>query len=217
MAELRLAVQGHGRFEGLPARTTLARWVGRSIERDAEITLRFVGVGRSIERDAEITLRFVGAAEGRRLNRDYRGSDYATNVLTFDYAAAPAVQSDIVLCVPVIRRATTSPTCWCTACCTRTATGTTATATRRGCSGARSRCWPRWELPIRTAERPRGGTGASPVPARTSVFTITKTALPQGGGSGVRRLRGFRHARRQRLWLCCALRNCRAAAAARHR
>jgi probable rRNA maturation factor len=87
MAELRLAVQGHGRFEGLPARTTLARWVGRSIERDAEITLRF-----------------VGAAEGRRLNRDYRGSDYPTNVLTFDYAAAPAVQSDIVLCVPVIRR-----------------------------------------------------------------------------------------------------------------
>jgi len=87
MAELRLAVQGRARFEGLPARTTLARWVGRSLERDAEITLRF-----------------VGAAEGRRLNRDFGGRDHATNVLTFDYRRAPAVQADIVLCVPVIRR-----------------------------------------------------------------------------------------------------------------
>jgi probable rRNA maturation factor len=87
MAELRLAVQGHSRFKGLPARPTLARWVRLALERDAEITLRF-----------------VGAAEGRRLNRDYRGKDRATNVLTFGYAAAPAVQADIVLCVPVIRR-----------------------------------------------------------------------------------------------------------------
>ena len=87
MAGLRLAVQGQARFKGLPARPTLARWVALALERDAEITLRF-----------------VGAAEGRRLNRDFRGGDYATNVLTFAYAAAPAVHADIVLCVPVIRR-----------------------------------------------------------------------------------------------------------------
>lgn len=87
MAELRLAVQGHARFEGLPARPTLARWIGLALERDAEITLRF-----------------VGAAEGRRLNRDFRGRDYATNVLTFGYSAAPTVHADIVLCVPVVRR-----------------------------------------------------------------------------------------------------------------
>ena len=34
---------------------------------------------------AELTVRFVDADEGRALNRDYRGKDYATNVLTFAY------------------------------------------------------------------------------------------------------------------------------------
>ena len=38
---------------------------------------------------AEIAVRVVGADEGRQLNRDYRGKDYATNVLTFDYSGAP--------------------------------------------------------------------------------------------------------------------------------
>ena len=36
---------------------------------------------------AELTVRIVGAEEGRALNREYRGKDYATNVLTFDYSA----------------------------------------------------------------------------------------------------------------------------------
>jgi len=64
----------------------------------------------------EVTLRVVGAAEGRRLNRTFRGRDYATNVLSFAYAPArsardprsraraAAVRGDIVLCHPVIRR-----------------------------------------------------------------------------------------------------------------
>ncbi|MCU0921412.1 MAG: rRNA maturation factor, partial [Burkholderiaceae bacterium] len=30
---------------------------------------------------AQITVRIVGEDEGRALNRDYRGKDYATNVL----------------------------------------------------------------------------------------------------------------------------------------
>ena len=32
---------------------------------------------------AEITIRMVGEEEGRQLNQDFRGKDYATNVLTF--------------------------------------------------------------------------------------------------------------------------------------
>jgi len=32
-----------------------------------------------------MTLRIVDEAEGRKLNKDYRGKDYATNVLTFVY------------------------------------------------------------------------------------------------------------------------------------
>ncbi len=53
-------------------------------------------------RPAEITVRVVGAAEGRKLNHSYRHKDYATNVLTFDYAQAPVVSADLVLCAPVI-------------------------------------------------------------------------------------------------------------------
>ncbi len=87
MASAGLSIQGQSRFTGLPARATLAHWIAAA------------GAG-----DAELTVRFVGAAEGRRLNRTFRGKDYATNVLTFAYTQVPRVQADIVLCVPVVRR-----------------------------------------------------------------------------------------------------------------
>lgn len=79
---------------GLPTRAQLRRWAQAALLQDAEVTLRF-----------------VGAAEGRRLNRDYRGKDYATNVLTFTYGpASPStphaspLSGDIVLCAPVVAR-----------------------------------------------------------------------------------------------------------------
>jgi probable rRNA maturation factor len=84
---LHLSVQGLARFAALPSRAMLARWVAAALDRDAEVTLRF-----------------VGSVEGRRLNRHFRDQDHATNVLTFAYAREPAVMADIVLCVPVIRR-----------------------------------------------------------------------------------------------------------------
>lgn len=52
---------------------------------------------------ARITVRFVDAHEGRALNRDYRGKDAATNVLAFGYAAAPRLEGDLVLCLPLAR------------------------------------------------------------------------------------------------------------------
>lgn len=51
----------------------------------------------------EITVRVVGHDEGRTLNAGYRGRDYATNVLTFDYAREPVVVADLVLCAPVLQ------------------------------------------------------------------------------------------------------------------
>ncbi|MFL9926468.1 rRNA maturation RNase YbeY [Herbaspirillum lusitanum] len=56
---------------------------------------------------AELTLRFVDAEEGRTLNRDYRGKDYATNVLTFAYTEdeeAEVTQADIIFCTDVLQR-----------------------------------------------------------------------------------------------------------------
>jgi len=51
---------------------------------------------------AEIAVRIVGVDEGLSLNRDFRGADHATNVLTFAYAREPAILADLVLCAPVV-------------------------------------------------------------------------------------------------------------------
>ncbi|MDT7834257.1 rRNA maturation RNase YbeY [Aquabacterium sp. OR-4] len=58
----------------------------------------------ALDAPAEMTVRFVGDEEGRALNRDYRGKDYATNVLTFDYAQEPLVMADLVLAAGVVAR-----------------------------------------------------------------------------------------------------------------
>ncbi|MGD9872149.1 MAG: rRNA maturation RNase YbeY [Thauera sp.] len=69
----------------------------------------------ALARDAAVTVRLVDETEGRELNRDYRGKDYATNVLTFSYAegedlpgmpapGAGVLAGDLVLCVPVVMR-----------------------------------------------------------------------------------------------------------------
>jgi probable rRNA maturation factor len=87
---LTLAVQYAASGGDLPARALLRRWARAALARDAAITLRF-----------------VDAAEGRALNRRYRRRDRATNVLAFVYHDAwggRAVEGDIVLCAPVMRR-----------------------------------------------------------------------------------------------------------------
>ncbi len=59
---------------------------------------------------AELTIRFVDAAEGQQLNREYRGKDYATNVLTFAYNEGAEIlddeptRADIILCTDVLQR-----------------------------------------------------------------------------------------------------------------
>jgi probable rRNA maturation factor len=57
----------------------------------------------ALARPAEVTLRFVAETEGRRLNREFRGKDYATNVLTFVYSPRP-LSGDVVICAPVVAR-----------------------------------------------------------------------------------------------------------------
>jgi probable rRNA maturation factor len=58
----------------------------------------------ALAHDAEMTVRIVDAEEGQALNSSYRKKNYATNVLTFDYAQAPMVMADLVLCAPVVAR-----------------------------------------------------------------------------------------------------------------
>ena len=51
---------------------------------------------------AELSVRIVGRTEAQALNAQYSSKDYATNVLTFDYSAAPHLAADIVICAPVV-------------------------------------------------------------------------------------------------------------------
>lgn len=96
--ELSLSVQYAVEAARLP-RWRLRRWAERALMAAAEDGL----VGFSA---AELSLRLVGTAEGRRLNRDFRARDYATNVLTFEYGVDPlgVARGDIVMCVPVLVR-----------------------------------------------------------------------------------------------------------------
>ncbi|WP_459615284.1 rRNA maturation RNase YbeY [Bordetella sp. 2513F-2] len=96
--ELSLSVQ-YGVAEPRLPRWRLRRWVQHALAGAAHD-------GLVPFRAAELSIRLVGQAEGRRLNREFRGRDYATNVLTFEYGLDPAgtARGDIVICVPVLAR-----------------------------------------------------------------------------------------------------------------
>jgi probable rRNA maturation factor len=86
--DLQLSLQQpDGRLRALLPRHVVARWVRAALDGPAQIAVRI-----------------VGEEEGRRLNLEFRGRDYATNVLTFDYAREPLVVADLVLCAPVLER-----------------------------------------------------------------------------------------------------------------
>jgi probable rRNA maturation factor len=61
-------------------------------------------VQHALASPGEITVRIDGQTEAQRLNLLYRNKDYATNVLTFDYALEPLVMADLVLCADVVAR-----------------------------------------------------------------------------------------------------------------
>ena len=78
---------------GLPAATRLRRWLDQ-----AQAALGEAG---------GLCVRLVDVEEGRQLNADYRGKDYATNVLSFPADVAIDGErwlGDLVLCAPVIAR-----------------------------------------------------------------------------------------------------------------
>jgi probable rRNA maturation factor len=59
---------------------------------------------KALRVNSEITLRIVDEEEGRMLNLEYRGKDYATNVLTFPLMEEPFIMADIVICAPVVAK-----------------------------------------------------------------------------------------------------------------
>jgi len=85
--KLSLSVQYASLSQGLPTRQQFRRWVSAAMRQDLQCTLRV-----------------VDESEGRRLNQEFRGKDYATNVLTFVYDDTDPLSGDIVMCAPVVQR-----------------------------------------------------------------------------------------------------------------
>lgn len=91
MHKLSMAVQYASEATNVPTRAQFRRWAQKALQRDVSLTLRI-----------------VDEAEGRELNKAYRGKDYATNVLTFVLDDEPPpggmISGDVVVCAPVVER-----------------------------------------------------------------------------------------------------------------
>ncbi len=85
--KLSLSVQYASEAASLPSRPQWRRWIKAALQCDMTLTLRI-----------------VDEAEGRELNKAYRGKDYATNVLTFVYDDTVPPSGDVVICAPVVER-----------------------------------------------------------------------------------------------------------------
>ena len=88
---LNLSVQYACNTDGVPSRPQFRAWARAALNADGM-------------RGGQITLRLVDAEEGQLFNRDYRGKDYATNVLSFPYEIEPVVIGDLAICHPVVAR-----------------------------------------------------------------------------------------------------------------
>lgn len=85
--QLWMNIQNASEMAGIPSPAQFKKWARKALRVNSEITLRIV--------DEE---------EGRMLNLEYRGKDYATNVLTFPLMEEPLIMADIVICAPVVAK-----------------------------------------------------------------------------------------------------------------
>ncbi|GHE21477.1 rRNA maturation RNase YbeY [Halomonas urumqiensis] len=94
LLDLQVAIQA----EGLPTQAELVAWV--------EAVLSHPSVDTGADSQRELTARLVDSDESQALNRDYRGRDKPTNVLSFPFENPPGVNlpllGDLVICHPVV-------------------------------------------------------------------------------------------------------------------
>ncbi|MCG9786100.1 rRNA maturation RNase YbeY [Vibrio mediterranei] len=89
--DLQIAVESE---QGLPSADEFQRWLDKTII--------------PFQQNAELTIRIVDEEESQQLNRDYRGKDKPTNVLSFPFEAPPGVEMDLlgdmIICRQVVEK-----------------------------------------------------------------------------------------------------------------
>lgn len=94
MSQLLLHLDVQVPRRGLPSRADIETWVA--------MALRVAGR----RKQTELSIQILDREPARAFNRDYRGRDYATNVLSFPVELPPGVRSpligDLVICAPVM-------------------------------------------------------------------------------------------------------------------
>ncbi|MCG7873736.1 MAG: rRNA maturation RNase YbeY [Candidatus Thiodiazotropha lotti] len=93
MSNLKLEIQRIAEAsEGSPSDRQLTAWAEAALADSGE--------------QVEMVIRIVDEPESRQLNRDYRGKDKPTNVLSFPFESPPEVAlpllGDLVICAPVV-------------------------------------------------------------------------------------------------------------------
>lgn len=88
--DLQIAVEGHT----LPTVEQFELWVRTAL-------------GQTMP-EAELTIRLVEAEESQTLNRDYRGKDKPTNVLSFPFEVPEGIElpllGDLIICAQVVEQ-----------------------------------------------------------------------------------------------------------------
>jgi len=96
LSKLDVAVGYAAPRKGVPASASFRRWIEAALK------------GAKRRKATEVSVRIVDTEEGQALNLQYRGRDYATNVLSFPVELPPGVDlpliGDLVICAPVVAR-----------------------------------------------------------------------------------------------------------------
>lgn len=94
MRHLELEIQAASDIQDLPSEADFIAWVRAALVES--------------EGPVELVIRIVDEAESRQLNRDFRGQDRPTNVLSFPSDLPVELNSpllgDLVICAPVVIR-----------------------------------------------------------------------------------------------------------------
>lgn len=95
LLDVQIADELEGWSAYLPTDDELQQWATAALQERTEFT------------EPELTIRLVHNDESQELNRDYRGKDKPTNVLSFPFDAPPEVPiellGDLIICAPVVQ------------------------------------------------------------------------------------------------------------------